>query len=161
MESIHPSRPGRTARSRWRLACAVALGLALGGCSPLQSEHFWRRDDGAGFVLQYNLDLVRKEISFIELQLPSEHEVAPARVKPVRNIDDCQFSDAENWNCEDRGYGDEQIYMLKGQLHYNFFGEYRKYELRNVLLRRLSPCLSTDFAACKRAVLGLVGPLSF
>jgi hypothetical protein len=150
------TRPTFTIRPPVRAVSITLLCVGLGGCSPLESEYFWQReDDGAGFVLQYRLDLPRKEIRFVEIQLPTEPGAGAPKVKPVNNIDDCQFSDARNWNCEDRGYGDESIYMIKGDLHYNFFNEYRKYQLRNVLMARLEPCWRPAFAACGRAVRAL------
>ena len=148
--------PGSFAARVLRLASVAAACTVLAGCSPVETEYFWQREeDGAGFVLQYRLDLGRKQISFTELQLPGEAGVARPKIKPVLNIDDCQFSDAQNWNCEDRGYGDESIYMIKGELHYNFFSEYRRYTVRNVLMARLEPCWRPSFSSCGRAIKSL------
>lgn len=157
----------RRRRTIWHIlrkvrTCTATLliAISLGGCAMFDTERYWESADGDGFLLSYELNLPAKQIVFTEKFFPgdrpdAERDMPRSRApksKLIQHIDDCQFVDALNWNCEDRGLGDESIYMIKGELYYNFFTEGRRYRARNVLGARLAPCATTEFAKCRSAL---------
>ncbi|NDA46704.1 MAG: hypothetical protein EBY21_05400 [Alphaproteobacteria bacterium] len=152
-----------------KLALLLLLGVPLSGCALEEKEFVWHRPNGDELVLSYHLDLPAKKIWFketlfstpIQDELDAEEEAGrrdleadkphplPIKVKIIRDIDDCQIVDARNWYCEDRGFGNEAIYMINGVLHYNYFRESRDYVLRNVLTGRINRCKTRSWSECK------------
>ena len=152
-----------------KLALLLLLAAPLSGCALEEKEFVWHRPNGDELILSYQLDLTAKKILFKEIllstpiqdELDAEEEAGrrdleadkphplPIKVKIIRDIDDCQIVDARNWYCEDRGFGNEAIYLINGALHYNYFRESRDYVLRTVLTGRINRCKITSWAECK------------
>ena len=166
-----------------KLTLAVLPLSIIAGCALDESEYVWRRPNGDELILSYRLDLPKKTVLFEEILLSTpitdmwdaEEEAGrrdleadkphhlPVKVKAITYIDDCQIVDAKNWYCEDRGFGNEAIYMINGALHYNYFRESRDYVLRNALRGRLERCKASAWSECKFIISAYFGnaPKSF
>jgi hypothetical protein len=164
-------------------ALLLIMWAPLSGCAFDEREYVWRRPNGDELILSYQLNLAQKTVLFEETLLSTpikdvldaEEEAGrrdleadkphhlPIKTKIIRYIDDCQIVDARNWHCEDRGFGNEVIFMIEGALHYNYFRESRDYVLRNALNGRLERCKISSWSECKyilSAYFGL-GPPAF